>query len=139
MSGHIFFADTYYGYDDGIYAGLRLMAALHRTNQTLAQFADKIPATMSTPELRIACSEETKFTNVAAIVANLKIEGATVSDMDGARVNTADGWWLIRASNTGPVLVARAESNSAEGLERLLDALREHLHSVGLELVTTAH
>lgn len=139
MSGHIFFADTYYGYDDGIYAGLRLLAALQRTRQTLAAFADKIPPSFSTPELRIVCEEETKFANVATIVARVKAEGADVSDIDGARVKTADGWWLIRASNTGAVLVARAESHSADGLERLLGALRGHLHSVGLELVSTDH
>ncbi len=139
MSGHIFFADTYYGYDDGIYAGLRLLAALQRTKQTLAEFADQIPPSFNTPELRIACAEETKFANVATIVSKVKAEGVDVSDIDGARVKTTDGWWLIRASNTGAVLVARAESHSAEGLERLLVALRGHLHSVGLELVSTDH
>lgn len=134
MSGHIFFADDYYGYDDALYAGLRMLAALHRTGQTLAAFAASLPSSISTPELRIACTDEAKFKLVSEIVARVKATGANVSDLDGARVKTADGWWLIRASNTQAVLVARAESDSQAGLDRLLGTLAKELATVGLEL-----
>lgn len=134
MSGHIFFADDYYGYDDALYAGLRLLAALHRSGQSLAGFAASLPPSISTPELRIPCPEEAKFARVAEIVARVKAAGADVSDLDGARVSTADGWWLIRASNTQAVLVARAESHSEAGLSRLLATLKAELATVGLVL-----
>jgi phosphomannomutase len=138
MSGHIFIRDGYYGFDDGLYAAIRLLAALQRLNLTLADALDGLPVTWATPELRIDCPEEAKFKIVAALVADLKAEGVakgiTVSDIDGARVATPDGWWLIRASNTQAILAARAESTSPAGLERLKDIMGSRLAAYGLTL-----
>jgi phosphomannomutase len=134
MSGHIFIKDGYYGYDDGLYAAIRLLSALERLNLTLGEALDALPVTWATPELRIDCPEDRKFPIVAALVAQLKAEGTVVSDMDGARVATPDGWWLIRASNTQAILVARAESTSPEGLDRLKDIVASRLSAYGLSL-----
>jgi phosphomannomutase len=134
MSGHIFIKDGYFGYDDGLYAAIRLLSSLERLNLTLADALDALPVTWATPELRIDCAEEVKFQIVDALVSQLKAEGTIVSDMDGARVATPDGWWLIRASNTQALLVARAESTSPEGLERLKDIMASRLAAHGLTL-----
>jgi phosphomannomutase len=134
MSGHIFYADGYYGFDDGLYAALRLLSALENLGVTLAEAHDALPVTFATPELRIECDESQKFGVISQLISKLKAEGATVSDIDGARVDTADGWWLLRASNTQAVLVGRCESTSAEGLERLMDTLAGHLRPAGLEM-----
>jgi phosphomannomutase len=136
MSGHIFFAHRYYGYDDALYAAMRLLGALTRAGRSLKDFADSFPVSLSTPELRIPCEEDAKFQVIADLVASLKAQGARVTDIDGARVATDDGWWLLRASNTQAVLVARAEATSPAGLDRLLSALSERLHAVGLSLPT---
>ncbi len=134
MSGHIFFKDGYYGYDDGLFAAVRLLAALERLGTSLGDALDQLPVTYATPELRIDCPEERKFVVVADLIARLKASGASVSDIDGARVDTPDGWWLIRASNTQAILVARAESTSTAGLDRLKDILASQLAAVGLTL-----
>jgi phosphomannomutase len=134
MSGHIFFKDGYYGYDDGLYAAIRLLTALERLGTTLGDAMDALPVTFATPELRIDCAEDQKFRIVTELVALLKIQGAAVSDIDGARVDTPDGWWLIRASNTQAILVARAESTSKDGLARLTETLAGHLKIAGLQL-----
>jgi phosphomannomutase len=134
MSGHIFFKDGYYGYDDGLYASVRLLTALERLGVTLGDAMDALPVTFATPELRIDCAEDQKFRIVSELVARLKAQGAAVSDIDGARVDTADGWWLIRASNTQAILVARAESTTAAGLDRLTETLAGHLQLAGLVL-----
>lgn len=134
MSGHIFIKDGYYGYDDGLFAAVRLLRALERLGLSLGAAMDLLPVTYATPELRIACAEEDKFRLVATLLAQLRAQGAMMSDIDGARVETADGWWLIRASNTQAILAARAESTSKAGLDRLLDALSGHLAALGLSL-----
>jgi phosphomannomutase len=134
MSGHIFFKDGYYGYDDGLYAAIRLLSALERLGVSLGDAMDALPVTFSTPELRIDCAEDRKFPIVAELVTRLKAEGARVSDIDGARVDTPDGWWLIRASNTQAILVARCESTSSEGLNRLLETVSGHLAQAGLQI-----
>ena len=133
MSGHIFFADRYYGYDDALYAAIRLLNVVAGSDETLAQMRDRMAATINTPELRFPCAEEDKRPVMAAVVERLKAAGATYSDVDGVRANTADGWWLLRASNTQDVLVARAESTSEEGLGRLKVALADALRAAGIE------
>ncbi|BBK33032.1 phosphomannomutase [Stella humosa] len=133
MSGHIFFADRYYGYDDALYAAIRLLNVVAGSPETLAQMRDRMAATINTPELRFPCSEEAKKPVMAAVVERLKAAGATYSDVDGVRVNTSDGWWLLRASNTQDVLVARAESTSDAGLDRLKGALADALRAAGIE------
>jgi phosphomannomutase len=132
MSGHIFFADKWYGFDDGIYAALRALGIIARMDGTLAQFREALPHVVNTPELRFDCAEDRKFAVVTEVAARLKSAGANVSDVDGVRVSTPDGWWLLRASNTQAVLVARCEAATAEGLERLKHALSDQLTASGL-------
>ncbi len=134
MSGHIFFADTYYGYDDGPYAALRLLSALSHANMTLKDFADSLPAVFNTPEMRIDCPEERKFSAVAEIVARAKASGQHVVDIDGARVESSQGWWLVRASNTQAAIIARAEGINKAALDDLLGILRAELATVGLSM-----
>ncbi|MCC7283651.1 MAG: phosphomannomutase/phosphoglucomutase [Acetobacteraceae bacterium] len=132
MSGHIFFADRWYGFDDGIYSALRALGVIGRMPGTLAAFRESLPRVLNTPELRFDCAEERKFAVVTEVAARLKSAGATVSDVDGVRVSTEDGWWLLRASNTQAVLVARCESATAAGLARLKAALSDQLKASGL-------
>ena len=132
MSGHIFFADKYYGFDDALYCGIRLASLVARGDQSLAALRDRLPATVNTPEVRFQVDEARKFAIVDEIRDRLATEGAEVTAIDGVRVKTADGWWLIRASNTQDVLVARAESQSEEGLERLKAQLVSQLERSGV-------
>lgn len=135
MSGHIFYADRYYGFDDAMYAAVRLMGIVSRwTRDTLASRFDALPHMVNTPEMRFDCPDERKFAVVEEVKERLRQEGAQVSDIDGVRVLTDDGWWLLRASNTQAVLVARAEAKSVEGLKRLKAALAEQLEKSGLKL-----
>jgi phosphomannomutase len=132
MSGHIFFADKWYGFDDGIYSALRALGIVARMPGTLAEFREALPKVVNTPELRFDCAEERKFAVVDEVAARLKAAGANVSAVDGVRVSTPDGWWLLRASNTQAVLVARCEASSDAGLERLKAALADQLKASGL-------
>ncbi|MDJ0951961.1 MAG: phosphomannomutase/phosphoglucomutase [Alphaproteobacteria bacterium] len=134
MSGHIFFADRYYGYDDALYAAVRLLSALSRYDGDLAQFRDSLPAVVNTPELRFACDEERKFAVIDEVRGRLNASGADVIDVDGVRVRSQDGWWLLRASNTQAVLVARCESSDEAGLSKLKAALSDQLGQSGLTL-----
>ncbi len=134
MSGHIFFADGYYGYDDALYAALRLLNIVSRAEGGLAGLNDRLPKMVNTPELRFQCSDERKFTVIEEVKARLARAGADVEDIDGVRVKTADGWWLLRASNTQDVLVARCESASTQGLTRLQSALADQLAASALAL-----
>jgi len=134
MSGHIFFADTYYGFDDAIYAGIRLLSIVGVSGKSLAQLRDSLPSTIATPELRFPVEEARKFSVVEDVKKRLTKAGAKVNDIDGVRVMTEDGWWLLRASNTQAVLVARAEAQSEAGLKRLKDQLDGQLKESGLVL-----
>ena len=100
MSGHIFFGDRWYGFDDAIYVAVRLLGILGQGELSLTEIADRLPKTFNTPELRIACDEARKFAIVAEIAGRLRERGAAVIDIDGVRVKNSDGWWLVRASNT---------------------------------------
>ena len=132
MSGHIFFADHWYGFDDALYAAVRLLGILARTGGPLSAARLALPQPLNTPELRFPCDEARKFAVMRDVAARLQQAGASVTDIDGVRVQTADGWWLLRASNTQAVLVARAEADSAAGLERLKAALVAQLAASGL-------
>jgi phosphomannomutase len=132
MSGHIFFADRYYGYDDGLYAAVRLLGYLASQDKSLAQLRDALPQPVNTPELRFPCSDTRKFEVVAEVRDRLAAAGADVIDVDGLRVSTADGWWLLRASNTQDVLVARCEAKDESGLARLREALVDQLVQSGI-------
>ncbi len=135
MSGHIFFAHDWYGFDDGLYAAVRLIAAIAAAGRSLADLKDAMPVLVNTPELRFQTSEERKFAVVAEVLARLRESGATVDETDGARVSTADGWWLLRASNTQDVLVARAEAKDEPALARLMADLNAALAASGVEPV----
>ncbi|MFT6077822.1 MAG: phosphomannomutase [Myxococcota bacterium] len=127
MSGHIFFADRYFGFDDGIYAAIRLINIIIREGKPLSEIRKSIPKTFSTPEIRINCLEEEKFAIVDSIKLQLQTKGIEFNDIDGVRVQTSNGWWLLRASNTGAILVARCEALSKDHLDRLKKDLRELL------------
>jgi phosphomannomutase len=132
MSGHIFFADNY-GYDDGLYAAIRLLGYVASQPKSLAELRDGLPQPLNTPELRFPCSDIRKFGVVEEVGARLKTNGADIIDVDGVRVSTPDGWWLLRASNTQDVLVARCEAKDEVGLARLRDALVDQLTLSGVE------
>lgn len=139
MSGHIFFKHRWYGFDDALYAAIRLIEAIGEMGGSLTALKDAMPAVVNTPEMRFPCSEERKFEVVTEVLARLKAEGAQVNDTDGARVNTPDGWWLLRASNTQDVLVARAEAHDEESLKRLTDAIDRELAKSGVERTIVSH
>jgi phosphomannomutase len=133
MSGHVFFADEYYGYDDALYAAVRLIAASARLGESVTEMRGAMPAVINTPEMRFQVDESRKFAAIDEVKDRLKASGADVNDTDGVRVTTPDGWWLLRASNTQDVLVARAESDSQAGLDRLLRQIDGQLAASGLE------
>jgi phosphomannomutase len=132
MSGHIFFADRWYGFDDALYAAIRLLGIVARMEGRLSDVRKALPQVVNTPEVRFDCDDTRKFKVIEEVAARLRQQGARVADIDGVRVMTDDGWWLLRASNTQAVLVARAEATSEEGLERLKSALVEQLEASGL-------
>ncbi|MBX9786272.1 MAG: phosphomannomutase/phosphoglucomutase [Alphaproteobacteria bacterium] len=135
MSGHLFFKENYYGFDDGIYAALQLLSLLSLSSQSLEELYDDLPHFHGTPEIRIPCPSELKFNIPQLIKANLKAEGHSFVDIDGIRVQLEEGWWLLRASHTEDVLVARCESSTKDGLEILTKHLRNELknHQIFLE------
>jgi phosphomannomutase len=132
MSGHVFFADKWYGFDDALYAAVRLAGIVARSPLSLADMHDALPEVVNTPELRFECDDVRKFAVIGEVATRLKAAGAAVSETDGVRVKTDDGWWLLRASNTQSVLVARAEAKDAEGLERLKADLVTQLEASGI-------
>ncbi|MBT3928129.1 MAG: phosphomannomutase/phosphoglucomutase [Rhodospirillaceae bacterium] len=133
MSGHIFFADRYYGYDDALYAAVRMLGVISAEAKSLAELRAELPQRINTPELRFECDDERKFDAIKEVSQRLSAAGADVDAIDGVRVNTEDGWWLLRASNTQPVLVARCEAETETGLERLKQALVGQLSESGIK------
>jgi phosphomannomutase len=131
MSGHIFFADRYYGFDDALYAAVRLLSLVARRNETLADLVDALPRVFNTPEIRIPCAESRKFEVVSEVQRRLAATKAKVTNIDGVRVSTDDGWWLLRASNTQAALVTRCESFTRDGLKRLQETLSNQLSLSG--------
>jgi phosphomannomutase/phosphoglucomutase len=125
MSGHLFFADRYFGYDDAVYASLRLLEILAASKQNLAEMLSDLPPTFVTPEIRVPCPDEIKFKVVARVLEHYRATHP-VADVDGARVNFGDGWGLVRASNTQAVLVLRFEASS----EARRDAIRAEVEGV---------
>tara|TARA_B100001179_G_scaffold55501_1_gene37954 strand:- start:1519 stop:2922 length:1404 start_codon:yes stop_codon:yes gene_type:complete len=133
MSGHVFFADEYYGYDDALYAGVRLMTAAARLGRSVTQLRGAMPPMVNTPEMRFQVDESRKFAAIEEIAGRIAASDAVADTTDGVRVTTDDGWWLLRASNTQDVLVARAESESQEGLDRLVAQIDAQLEASGLQ------
>jgi phosphomannomutase len=132
MTGHIFCADDYYGYDDALYAALRLLAACARLGRSLTTLRDAMPETHVTPDIRFATPGIDPFAAIARLTTILRDEGVAFTAIDGARVTTPDGWWLLRASNTQDLLTARAESLTAQGLARVLIDLGARLAQIGI-------
>ena len=134
MSGHIFFGPPEgHGYDDALYAAVRLIRAIHLSGNTLDALVDALPQRVNTPELRFAVDPARRRAVVGEVLARLRAEGAEVDITDGVRVRTADGWWLLRASNTQDMLTARAEAADAAGLERLVAAIDAQLAASGID------
>ncbi len=136
MSGHIFFAQDYYdyyGFDDAQFAAVQLIRAIDLNGGSLTALKDAMPPMVNTPEMRFQVDESRKFAVIDEVLARLEAEGADINRTDGARVNTPDGWWLLRASNTQDVLVARAEAKDQAGLDRLLAMIDTQLAASGLE------
>ena len=134
MSGHLFFADRYFGFDDGIYAGARMIEILARSGKPVAEMLSDLPHAVFTPEIRVPCPDEHKFRLAEAAQARFREQGHRLVDVDGVRVIFDHGWGLIRASNTQPILVLRFEATDEVSLARYrklvegeLDKLREEL------------
>jgi phosphomannomutase/phosphoglucomutase len=133
MSGHMFFADRYFGYDDAVYSAARVVELLSRSEKTLAEMVDTLPVLFNTPELRVPCPDEIKFEVVKRAVAYYK-SILPVVDVDGARVKFPGGWGLVRASNTGPVLVLRCEADSPERLASIRKDIEGRLAIITAEV-----
>jgi len=134
MSGHIFYRDRYYGYDDALYAALRLAEVLAEEDRPLSALTADLPRVWSTPEIREACPEEQKFGVVDIVRSRLEDRGLDVTDIDGVRVELPDGWGLLRASNTQPVVVMRFEAESPEALKRYEGMMRSYLEDARREI-----
>jgi phosphomannomutase len=138
MSGHVFFKHRWYGFDDALYAAVRLIEAVSQSGRSLTEIMDAMPKSVATPEMRFPVDEPRKFALVDEVRERLSGEGAKVDATDGVRVGTADGWWLLRASNTQDVLVARAEAKDEAGLERLVAQIDRQLSKSGVTRVESA-
>jgi len=134
MSGHIFFADRFYGHDDAIYVALRFLDMLARDGTSAEELLDSLPKTHSTPEFRIECADERKFDVVERVKQRLAAEGSRFNGLDGVRVTVDGGWWLLRASNTQPALVLRCEADSSEALQGLVSTVDALIRDFGLSL-----
>ena len=139
MSGHVFFKHRWYGFDDALYAAVRLIEAVSASGKSLTQIMDAMPKTTATPEMRFQVDEPRKFAIVDEVRARLSEEGAMVDATDGVRVSTSDGWWLLRASNTQDVLVARAEAKDEAGVQRLVGQIDDQLAKSGVKRVEAVH
>ncbi|MBF0367903.1 MAG: phosphomannomutase/phosphoglucomutase [Magnetococcales bacterium] len=133
MSGHLFFADRYYGFDDALYAAVRLIELLAAETSPLSARLTDLPQVYATPELRLFCEDERKFQVMERIASQQKAAGADLSDVDGIRVRLPDGWWLLRVSNTQPALVARVEAQSREKLQEIAKTVEKILAAEGVE------
>ncbi len=132
MSGHMFFSHRYFGFDDAIYAGARLIEGLRFRDETLDEFMDSLPSMVNTPEIRVDCADDKKFDVVKRFTERAKKDfGSTaVNDIDGARIKMLDGWGLLRASNTQPVLVLRFEAGNAANLKKIRDSFATILKDI---------
>jgi phosphomannomutase len=131
MSGHIFFGELG-GHDDALYAAIQLIRAVGASGKTLAALRDAMPNVVATPELRFTVDEARREAVVQEVLARLAADGAEVDRTDGARVTTADGWWLLRASNTQAMLTARAEARDRSALDRLVATIDRQLALSGV-------
>jgi phosphomannomutase len=133
LSGHVFYNDGWDGTDDAMYVAMRLLLAITRSGRSLAEFRNSLPPTVATPEYRIPFAGDRRAL-VAEVGERLRAEKADVNTGDGLRVNTPDGWWMLRASGTESKLTIRCESGDDDGLERLMSQVRRELRQSGVEL-----
>ena len=131
MSGHIFFADDFFGFDDAIYVSLRLAQLLSRTNQTLSELTAEIPVYYSTPEMRLKCSDDEEKFKISRKADEYFTTNYDCSTVDGVRINFSDGWGLVRASNTQPVIVCRFEAKTMERMEEIQNEILNKLTEFG--------
>jgi len=136
MSGHIFFADKYFGFDDAIYAALRFLDLLSRSDKSLEEIIDDLPKSYSTPEIKIFVSPELKTKIIEEVKETLLKDKVEFNDIDGVRVNTENGWWLLRSSNTESAIIARAESTNEEELKIIKITINDLLSKYGLTKIT---
>jgi len=129
MSGHMFFSDRFFGFDDAAYAGARVMQMLTETGQTFSELLQHVPHAETTPELRIACNDERKFVLVDEAIVHFRGLDYDIIDIDGMRINFGDGWGLLRASNTEPALVMRFEAPNKARLQELRNLIEDWLAS----------
>ena len=129
MSGHIFFNDKWYGFDDGVYSGARIIELISKTKKSVSNLSKELPILFSTPELNIEVSDENKFEIVEKFIANCTLEGEKIS-VDGLRINFDNGWGLLRASNTTPMLVMRFEGNTEENLFKIKNKFIKELSRI---------
>ena len=134
MSGHIFFKERWYGFDDALYAGARALEILTNSKDSPTDTFAVLPDGISTPELRIPLAEKHHAKAMDVMKKKMTFEGAEITDIDGIRVDFSDGWGLVRPSNTSPFLIARFEAESKEALERIKTEFRDLLHSVSADL-----
>ena len=129
MSGHIFFADRFFGFDDAIYSGARLLEILSKSEKPLSEFLADLPQTYNTPEIRIDCPDEQKFEIVRRLTEEFK-QTNEVIDIDGARILFDNGWGLVRSSNTQPILVLRFEAESQNALENIQRVIETRVYEL---------
>jgi phosphomannomutase/phosphoglucomutase len=134
MSGHIFFKERYFGYDDAVYAGARLLEILARTGRTVTELLADLPPSYTTPEIRVDCPDALKFTVAERVRERFRADGRDIVDVDGVRVRFAHGWGLVRASNTQPVLVLRFEAETSAELAIYRRTVEEVVAAVRAEL-----
>jgi phosphomannomutase/phosphoglucomutase len=133
MSGHIFFNDKWYGFDDGPYAAIRAAEILSKSSESISDIFSKFPDSFSTPELNITVTDENKFEIVERFIKESRLEGEKIT-IDGLRVNFKDGWGLLRASNTTPKLVLRFEGDSSESMTRIQEEFISELSRICPEI-----
>lgn len=133
MSGHIFYSDHFYGYDDALYVGLRLLNLLGKSDKSLDELFDGLPKMINTPEMRFDCPDDEKFAAVDRITQQLEDKGAEFSNIDGVRVSVGSGWWLLRASNTQAVLVARCEAADEKSMEYVKADMLDNLKTANID------
>lgn len=136
MSGHFFFQERWYGFDDGLYSAARLLEILASRAETPSEVLNALPNALSTPEIKVPVSGS-PHEIVARFVASAQFEGARLTTIDGLRADWEDGWGLVRASNTTPILVLRFEADNKEALARIRDEFRAHLSKVAPEITVT--
>ncbi len=134
LSGHICFRERWNGFDDGLYSAARLLEIVGSQEEGLTQLLQEFPVSVATPEIHVAVDDSTKFALVEQLIATADFEDATITTIDGLRVDFADGWGLVRASNTEPALTFRFEADDSEALEDIKGTFREHLQEVREDL-----